>query len=250
MAWQYLKTRIMINKILDIEGKDFGANAPDYMYKKYLKLPFDFTIQAISGTDLNKIRRVFKELQQQLPLTLSSDFVNISCTLDLYEVKLDKFKDVVLLQNTYGHKDSQFTIFVEFPETMLTIAQQRSFVKDHLTILKENLDVKKTKNVLMFIATNSPIILTDVLDENVLFFNFSANENIYCSKRKTFAGNIIEVISRYKVSGIGAEVSSQVVSSIMERCNQNKNVPKEDIDSIGDEFICGYLLTRNKENLL
>ena len=102
----------------------------------------------------------------------------------------------------------------------------------------------------MFIATNSPIVLTDVLDENVLFFNFSANENIYCSKRKTFAGNIIEVISRYKVSGIGAEVSSQVVSSIIERCNQNKNVPKEDIDSIGDEFIYGYLLTRNKENLL
>ncbi len=240
----------MISKIKDIEGKCFGANAPDYMYKKYLELPFDFTIQAISGTDLNKIRRVFKELQQQLPPTLSSDFVNISCTLDLYEVKLDKFKDVVLLQNTYGHKDSQFTIFVEFPETMLTIDQQRSFVKDHLAIIKENLDVKKTKNVLMFIATNSPIILTDVLNENVLFFNFSANENIYCSKRKTFAGNIIEVISKYRVSGIGAEVSSQVVRSIIERCNQNKNVPKEDIDSIGDEFIYGYLLNRNKENLL
>lgn len=103
----------MISKILDIEGRSFGANAPDYMYKKYLELPFNFTIQAISGTDLNKIRRVFKELQQQLSSTLSSDFVNISCTLDLYEVKLDKFKDVVLLQNTYGHKDSQFTIFVE-----------------------------------------------------------------------------------------------------------------------------------------
>lgn len=32
------------------------------MYKEYLELPFDFTIQAISGTDLNKVRRVFKEL--------------------------------------------------------------------------------------------------------------------------------------------------------------------------------------------
>lgn len=49
----------MISKIIDIEGKSFEANAPDYMYKKYLELPFDFTIQAISGTDLNKIRRVF-----------------------------------------------------------------------------------------------------------------------------------------------------------------------------------------------
>lgn len=231
----------MISKIVDIEGKKFGGNAPDYIYKKYLELPFDFTIQAISGTDLNKVRRVFKELQRQLPSTLSSDFVNIPCTLDLYEMKLDKFEDDVVLQNIHGHRDSQFTIFVEFPETMLTIDQQRSFVKDHLAILKKNLDVKKTKNVLMFIVTNSPIILTDVLGENVLFYNLSANENIYCSKRKTFAGNIIEVISKYRVSGIAAEVSLEVIKSIIEQNKQNKNIPKEEIDSIGDEFIYNYI---------
>ena len=137
----------MISKIVDIEGKEFGANAPDYMYKEHLELPFDFTIQAISGTDLNKVRRVFKELQRQLPPTLSSDFINIPCTLDLYEMKLDKFEDDVCIQNMYGNRDSQFTIFVEFPETMLTIDQQRSFVKDHLSILKENLDVKNNKKV-------------------------------------------------------------------------------------------------------
>lgn len=234
----------MISKIVDIEGEKFGENAPDYMYKKYLELPFNFTVQAISGTDLTKIRRVFKELQQQLPSKLSSNFVNIPCTLDLYETKLDKFRGNISLQNMHGHKDSQFTIFVEFPETMLTIAQQRSFIKDHLTILKENLDVKKTKNVLMFIVTNSPIILTDVLGENVLFFNLSASENIYCSKEKTFDSNIIELISKYRVSGISAEVASQVVSSIIELCNQNKNIPKEEIDSIGDEFIHNYIQNR------
>lgn len=238
----------MINKILDIEGKGFVANAPDYMYKKYFKLPFDFTIQAISGTDLNKIRRVFQALQQQLPLALSSDFVKMPCTLDLYEVKLDKFKDSVLLQNIHGRRDSQFTIFVEFPETMLTIDQQRSFVKDCLTILKENLDVKKTKNVLMFIVTSSPIILIDVLGENVLFFNLSASENIYYSTRKTFAGNITEVISKYRIDGIGAKVSSQIVSSILKQCNQNKNIPKEELDSIGDEFIYNYI--QNHANIV
>lgn len=238
----------MISKIRDIEGKGFGANAPDYMYKKYLKLPFDFTIQAISGTDLNKIRRVFKALQQQLPLALSSDFANIPCTLDLYEVKLDKFKNDVLLQSIHGRKDSQFTIFVEFPETMLTIDQQRSFVKDHLAILKEHLDIKKTKNVLMFIVTNSPIILTDVLGENVLFFNLSASENIYYSTRKTFAGNITEVFSKYRIDGIGAKVSSQIVSSILKQCNQNKNILKEELDSIGDEFIYNYIQNRSAYN--
>lgn len=30
----------MISKIVDIEGKEFGANAPDYMYKEYLELPY------------------------------------------------------------------------------------------------------------------------------------------------------------------------------------------------------------------
>ena len=219
----------MISKIVDIEGKEFGANAPDYMYKEYLELPFDFTIQAISGTDLNKVRRVFKELQRQLPLTLSSDFINIPCTLDLYEMKLDKFEDDVCIQNMYGHRDSQFTIFVEFPETMLTIDQQRSFVKDHLSILKKNLDVKKVKNVLMFIATNSPIILSDVLGENVLFFNKQPNDpdvKLYSSKNKTFCGHILDILSKFKIKGFASETAVDIVQKIINDIKNNKNVRK------------------------
>ena len=240
----------MISKIVDIEGKKFGENAPDYMYKKYLKLPFDFTIQAISGTDLNKIRRVFKELQQYFPSSLSSDFVNIPCTLDLYEVKLDKFKDDVLLQNIYGHSDSQFTIFVEFPETMLTIDQQRSFVKDYLAILKENLDVKKTKNVLMFIATNSPIILTDVLGENVLFFNKPSDyigENVNISKNKTFCGHILDILSIFNINGFAAETAVVMVQKIFIDIRNKKKVSNEIIDAIGDKFLI-YALKDNIRN--
>lgn len=230
----------MISKIVDIEGKEFGANAPDYMYKEYLELPFDFTIQAISGTDLNKVRRVFKELQRQLPPTLSSDFINIPCTLDLYEMKLDKFEDDVCIQNMYGHRDSQFTIFVEFPETMLTIDQQRSFVKDHLAILKENLDVK---NVLMFIATNSPIILTDVLGENVLFFNKPSDPDvkIYSSKNKTFCGHILDIISKYETKGFASEIAVDIVQKIINDVKNNKKVSNEIIDAVGDEFLNNYL---------
>lgn len=232
----------MISKIVDIEGKEFGANAPDYMYKKYLELPFDFTIQAISGTDLNKVRRVFKELQRQLPPTLSSDFINIPCTLDLYEMKLDKFEDDVCIQNIYGHRDSQFTIFVEFPETMLTIDQQRSFVKDHLSILKENLDVKKVKNVLMFIATNSPIILTDVLGENVLFFNKpDPDAKIYSSKNKTFCGHILDIISKFETKGFASEIAVDIVQKIINDVKNNKKVSNEIIDAVGDEFLNNYL---------
>lgn len=239
----------MISKIVDIEGKKIGENAPDYIYKKYLKLPFDFTIQAISGTDLNKIRRVFKELQQHLPSALSSDFVNIPCTLDLYEVKLDKFEDDVYLQNIYGHSDSQLTIFVEFPETMLTIDQQRSFVKDYLTILKENLDVKKTKNVLMFIATNSPIILTDVLGENVLFFNKPSDPNakLRFSKNKTFCGHILDILSKFKIKGFASETALDIVQKIVNDIKNNKKVSNEIIDAVGDEFLHNWLRSEIKK---
>lgn len=233
----------MISKIVDIEGKEFGANAPDYMYKEYLELPFDFTIQAISGTDLNKVRRVFKELQRQLPPMLSSDFINIPCTLDLYEMKLDKFEDDVCIQNMYGNRDSQFTIFVEFPETMLTIDQQRSFVKDHLSILKKNLDVKKVKNVLMFIATNSPIILTDVLGENVLFFNKPSDPDVklYSSKNKTFCGNILDILSKFEIKGFAGETAVDIVQKILNDAKNNKKVENEIIDAVGDEFLNNYL---------
>lgn len=239
----------MISKIVDIEGKSFGANAPDYMYKKYLELPFDFTIQAISGTDLNKIRRVFKEVQQYFPSSLSSDFVNIPCTLDLYEVKLNKFKDDVLLQNIHGHRDSQFTIFVEFPETMLTIDQQRSFVKDYLTILKENLDVKKTKNVLIFIATNSLIILTDVLDENVLFFNKPSDHiDEYISKNKTFCGHILDILSKFNIDGFAAETAVAMVQKIFNDARNKRTVSNEIIDAIGDKFLI-YALNQKIKRL-
>lgn len=233
----------MISKIVDIEGKEFGANAPDYMYKEYLELPFDFTIQAISGTDLNKVRRVFKELQRQLPPTLSSDFINIPCTFDLYEMKLDKFEDDVCIQNMYGNRDSQFTIFVEFPETMLTIDQQRSFVKDHLSILKENLDAKKVKNVLMFIATNSPIILTDVLGENVLFFNKPSDPDakIYSSKNKTFCGHILDILSKFEIKGFASETAVDIVQKIINDIKNNKKVSNEIIDAVGDEFLNKWL---------
>lgn len=233
----------MISKIVDIEGKEFGANAPDYMYKEYLELPFDFTIQAISGTDLNKVRRVFKELQRQLPPTLSSDFINIPCTLDLYEMKLDKFEDDVFIQNMYGNRDSQFTIFVEFPETMLTIDQQRSFVKDHLSILKKSLDVKKVKNVLMFIATNSPIILTDVLGENVLFFNKPSDPDVelYSSKNKTFCGHILDILSKFETKGFASEIAVDIVQKIINDVKNNKKVSNEIIDAVGDEFLNNYL---------
>lgn len=231
----------MISKIVDIEGKKFGANAPDYMYKEYLELPFDFTIQAISGTDLNKVRRVFKELQQQLPPTLSSDFINIPCTLDLYEMKLDKFEDDVCIQNMCEHRNSQLTIFVEFPETMLTIDQQRSFVKDYLAILKENLDVKKVNNVLMFIATNSPIILTDVLGENVLFFNKPSAAKIYSSKNKTFCGHILDILSKFEIKGFASETAVDIVQKIINDVKNNKKVSNEIIDAVGDEFLNNYL---------
>lgn len=231
----------MISKIVDIEGKKFGANAPDYMYKEYLELPFDFTIQAISGTDLNKVRRIFKELQQQLPPTLSSDFINIPCTLDLYEMKLDKFEDDVCIQNMCEHRNSQLTIFVEFPETMLTIDQQRSFVKDYLVILKENLDIKKVKNVLMFIATNSPIILTDVLGENVLFFNKPSDVEIYSSKNKTFCGHILDILSKFEIKGFASETAVDIVQKIINDVKNNKKVSNEIIDAVGDEFLNHYL---------
>ena len=231
----------MISKIVDIEGKKFGANAPDYMYKEYLELPFDFTIQAISGTDLNKVRRVFKELQQQLPPTLSSDFITIPCTLNLYEMKLDKFEDDVCIQNMCEHRNSQLTIFVEFPETMLTIDQQRPFVKDYLAILKENLDVKKVQNVLMFIATNSPIILTDVLGENVLFFNKPSDVEIYSNKNKTFCGHILDILSKFEIKGFASETAVDIVQKIINDVKNNKKVSNEIIDAVGDEFLNHYL---------
>lgn len=154
-------------------------------------------------------------------------------------MKLDKFEDDVCIQNMCEHRNSQLTIFVEFPETMLTIDQQRSFVKDYLAILKENLDVKKVKNVLMFIATNSPIILTDVLGENVLFFNKSSDAKIYSSKNKTFCGHILDILSKFEIKG--SETAVDIVQKIINDVKNNKKVSNEIIDAVGDEFLNHYL---------
>ena len=155
-------------------------------------------------------------------------------------MKLDKFEDDVCIQNMYGHRDSQFTTFVEFPETMLTIDQQRSFVKDHLSILKENLDVKKVKNVLMFIATNSPENIDGcVRGENVLFFNKPSDpdDEIYSSKNKTFCGHILDILSKFEIKGFAGETAVDIVQKILNDAKNNKKVDNEIIDAVGDEFL-------------
>lgn len=58
----------------------------------------------------------------------------------------------------------------------------------------------------------------------------------------------MEIISKYGVSGISAEVASQITRSIIKQYNQNKNILKEEIDSIGDKFIYNYL--QNRSNIV
>lgn len=41
-------------KLTEIEGRKFGTNAPDYIYRYYLNLPFNFSMQILSGNNLKK----------------------------------------------------------------------------------------------------------------------------------------------------------------------------------------------------
>lgn len=88
------------------------------------------------------------------------------------------------------------------------------------------------------------IILTDILGENVLFFNkLSARVDKHISKNKTFCGNILDILSKFNISGVVSETAIIMVQKIFNDVRNKKKVRNKIINAVGDKYLNRALRT-------
>ena len=236
-------------KLTEIEGRKFGINAPDYIYRHYLNLPFNFSMQILSGNNLKKIMEISKSLVFLEPPSVENHIVRIRASLKYYEEKLSDFRNLMPYIVKRCNNGGQLNFVIELPETMLTIEEQRTIIKDYLCILKENIGKINPYDVLFIVITNSAFILSDAIDENVLIFNdIPDGDEKDADNEPTFGGHMLDILSRYETESLMGGLSSQIIQRIFDDANNGKEISDEVIGTIGDEYIRGVITRLNDIN--
>lgn len=236
-------------KLTEIEGRKFGTNAPDYIYRYYLNLPFNFSMQILSGNNLKKIMEISKSLVSLEPPSLENHIVRIPASLKYYEEKLSDFRNLMPYIVKRCNNGGQLNFAIELPETMLSIEEQRTIIKDYLCIIKDNIGKINPYDVLFIVITNSVFILSDAIDENVLIFNdIPDGDEKDADSEPTFGGNVLEILSRYETESLMGGLSSQIIQRIFEDANNGKEISDGVIGTIGDEYIRGVITRLNDIN--
>lgn len=237
-------------KITEIEGRKFGTNTTDYIYKKYLDLPFNFSMQILTGNNLKKIIEIANGLIFHEPPSLENRIIRIPPSLKYYDEKLSDFRNImsnlVKSDNCCGR---QLNFVIELPEIMLSIDEQRTIIKDYLGIIKDNMGKINPYDVLFVVVTNNVFILSDAIDENVLIFNdITDSDEKDVGSEPTFGGNVLEILGRYETESLMGGLSSQIIQRIFEDANNGKEISDEVIGTIGDEYIRGVITRLNDIN--
>lgn len=237
-------------KLTEIEGRKFGTNAPDYIYRYYLNLPFNFSMQILSGNNLKKIMEISKSLVFLEPPSLENHIVRIPASLKYYEEKLSDFRNLIPYIVKRCNNGGQLNFVIELPETMLSIEEQRTIIKDYLCIIKDNIGKINPNDVLFIVITNSVFILSDAIDENVLIFNdIPDGDGKDADSELTFGGNVIEILGRYKTESLMGGLSSRIIQRIFDDAKiNNKKISNEVINTIGNGYLRGVITRLNDIN--
>jgi len=233
------------------------ADKYDYLYKKYLKLPFDFSIQMISGDDMLDVRHLYKEAYHTSKESLVETYeYTVDTDMD-YQERMNKFKGIVqtfirlidngLTDNTYNCTMDDINIFFYCPEAFLSVRQQQTFIHDCLMILKSEsedhflyTDGKyPIKHVNFFIATTSIFIMSECFPGNLLILkDLSVSES-----KDTFGGNLYDIAVMNTDYGT-SEIAQTITSEFITDCKENGC--QDDAGFIGDSFIRGMVKKKQK----
>ncbi|MHA4987313.1 AAA family ATPase [Cetobacterium somerae] len=172
------------------------------------------------------------------------------------EILFELFSEIKKFENEFFYQDGDednnvnracynLILLLDEPEISLHLEWQRRFFSNLLNKLSILYDVE----IQIFIATHSPFILSDLLDEDIIFLN---KENSNTKPQKTFGANIFDILKNdfFMTSFIG-EYSKQEIRNIINLMEKNKEgkylrekelEENEDrikylIDSIGEPLI-------------
>jgi len=239
-----------MHKIRNI--RDFKFAAPevadkyDNIYRKCLNLPFDFSLQMISGNNVQLIGELYMEAADAQYENMNVHEYSQSTFRFTYEHKLEEFKD--MCHGMHALYDTNLmvenaTIFFCMPETMLSIPDQQTFLYDCLMILKkeydENLDKPFYKHINFFVMTESIFVMSDCFPGNMLLIEGSDE-----IKESLFVANLYDITVPFTPK-MGASIAENVIHECIQLIN-GENEELMDFDFIGDNFIRNSL--KKKQN--
>ncbi|MBR6669555.1 MAG: AAA family ATPase [Ruminococcus sp.] len=216
------------------------------------------------GIQQSKFWEIYK------PLGLVYNFLDISWNLSSGEqARLELFARIFHYYECnilYSPKQdiNNLLILLDEADMLLHPEWQRTFVKD-IKEFAENLFSKHNIHVQIMIATHSPIMLSDIPRQNVLFLtskqDHDSDSRIGIDEQgcDTFAANIFQLFREAFFigdTGIGAyaeEKLKEIVSFIHSKNDNNESLIKKYISAVGDNFLRHkleqeYLIYRAKSN--
>lgn len=191
----------------------------------------------------------------------SGEISRIELYSRLYNVvKSDKWQKGEF--NLIYKKENSILLLIDEADMLLHPEWQRTFISDILKIFPK---IFKDQFINVIIATHSPIMLSDIPRQNVLFLtskqDHNSNLGIGIDEQgcDTFAANIFQLFREAFFigdTGIGAyaeEKLKEIVSLIHSKNDNNEALIKKYISAVGDSFLRHkleqeYLIYRTKSN--
>jgi len=236
---------IKIRNIGDYKFADKeAADQYDYLYRKYLDLPFDFSMQFITGNDVEKIHSVYEAATQD---TRSEGIEHVYFEpyelKTYYEDRLVEFDDIIdkwrdTMDNIVKKESNYLRIFFYMPEAYLSIKQQQTYMHDCLERLKKKVTREDGtciyKHINFVIATTSLFMLSDCFPGNMIIVDDKPISGVNEWKDKMFAGNLYTIARTFVYTSV-AGISNKILEGFGELATSGHCDIEPDF--IGDDFI-------------
>ena len=195
-----------------------------------------FSVQAITGTDFNRIQSILSDL-------MVKGWTNI---LPDYHIKKyfgrtpeDIHDQIMALFRLSGKNQSRDKIILYYPETGMTLDDQRFVVKTALeSILEFSGDISEVN---LMIITNSPTIISDITEGNLTILLSDTSKNNKLHKASTLGANLYDIYCTIQEDGMCmGECGRGFITSYLDKSKRNEKLTSEErkaMNFIGDEFI-------------
>lgn len=220
----------------------------DELQKRVIKRVFNtdvpISIMGISGNDYSSIKNIIDSLTTR---TDDNDLFYVfyshsssEDSIDNFFVSADEYADgVIEYWRIHQFLDNQqnrdlfnnVRILLMLPDNNMCIHEQMRLMK----VLVDRLLEEKAKKIDIVVYTNSLFIMSDIVTDNMFFFNTFAED-----KHSTFGANLYDILNNLSNDNSIGNISSEYCKKIICLKNNNKEIDNKDLDIIGDNLIKNY----------
>lgn len=173
----------------------------------------------------------------------------------IFDIKISQNLGKFEYRDNIYRKDDSILLLIDEADMLLHPEWQRSLVNDITTVFPK---IFPDQYISVILATHSPIMLSDIPKQNVLFLKKSDDGVVECDGCDTFASNIFQLFREgFFIGDTGIGVyAEEKLKEIVDHIHNNDiedNKLKKLIASVGDTFLRNklneeYLMYRSQKN--